>query len=105
MKSRCSDSGSEGDSTYPGGNYWRGTRRHAQKGICGHRLRDDIVKDVLIIRRVNPIPALAFSFSPAVSHGARGIFLRALGDSPFLRELLAQVASRPTEPCATLVSV
>ena len=38
-------------------------------------------------------------------NGARGIFLRALGDSPFLRELLAQVASRPTEPCATLVSV
>ena len=36
---------------------------------------------------------------------ARGIFLRALGDSPFLRELLAQVASRPTEPCSTLVSV
>ena len=29
----------------------------------------------------------------------------ALGDSPFLRELLAQVASRPTEPCAMLVSV
>ncbi len=38
-------------------------------------------------------------------NGARGIFLRALGDSPFLRELLAQVASRPTEPCSTLVSV
>ena len=38
-------------------------------------------------------------------NGARGIFLRALGDSPFLRDLLAQVASRPTEPCATLVSV
>ena len=38
-------------------------------------------------------------------NGARGIFLRALVDSPFLRELLAQVASRPTEPCATLVSV
>ena len=38
-------------------------------------------------------------------NGARGIFLRALGDSPFLRELLAQVASRPTEPCAMLVSV
>ena len=38
-------------------------------------------------------------------NGARRIFLRALGDSPFLRELLAQVASRPTEPCATLVSV
>ena len=30
-------------------------------------------------------------------NGARGIFLRALGDSPFLRELLTQVASRPTE--------
>ena len=38
-------------------------------------------------------------------NGARGIFLRALGDSPFLRELFAQVASRPTEPCATSVSV
>ena len=38
-------------------------------------------------------------------NGARGIFLRALGDSPFLRELLTQVASRPTEPCSTLVSV
>ena len=38
-------------------------------------------------------------------NGARGIFLRALGDSPFLRDLLAQVASRPTDPCATLVSV
>ena len=38
-------------------------------------------------------------------NGARGIFLRALGDSPFLRDLLAQVASRLTEPCATLVSV
>ena len=38
-------------------------------------------------------------------NGARGIFLRALGDSPFLRELLAQVASRPTEHCSTLVSV
>ena len=38
-------------------------------------------------------------------NGARGIFLLALGDSPFLRDLLAQVASRPTEPCATLVSV
>ena len=38
-------------------------------------------------------------------NGARGIFLRALGDSPFPRELLTQVASRPTEPCATLVSV
>ena len=38
-------------------------------------------------------------------NGARGIFLRALGDSPFLRGLLTQVASRPTEPCATLVSV
>ena len=29
-------------------------------------------------------------------NGARGIFLRALGDSPFLRELLAQVASQST---------
>ena len=38
-------------------------------------------------------------------NGARGSFLRALGDSPFLRELLAQVASRPTQLCATLVSV
>ena len=38
-------------------------------------------------------------------NGARGIFLRALGDSPFLRELLTQVASRPTELCAMLVSV
>ena len=38
-------------------------------------------------------------------NGARGIFLRALGDSPLLRGLLTQVASRPTEPCATLVSV
>ena len=27
---------------------------------------------------------------------ARGIFLRALGDSPFLRGLLTQVASQPT---------
>ena len=37
-------------------------------------------------------------------NGARGIFLRALGDSPFLRGLLTQVASRPTEPSvATLV--
>ena len=38
-------------------------------------------------------------------NGAREIFLRALGDSPFLRGLLTQVASRPTEHCATLVSV
>ena len=38
-------------------------------------------------------------------NGARGIFLRALGDSPFLRTMVTQVASRPTEPCATLVSV
>ena len=29
-------------------------------------------------------------------NGARGVFLRALGDSPFLRELLAQVAPQPT---------
>ena len=38
-------------------------------------------------------------------NGSRGSFLRALGDSPFLRELLTQVASRPTEPYVTLVSV
>ena len=38
-------------------------------------------------------------------NGARGIFLRTLGDSPFLRELLPQVASRLTESCTTLVSV
>ena len=38
-------------------------------------------------------------------NGARGIFLRALGDSPFLRSMVTQVASRPTTPCATLVSV
>ena len=29
-------------------------------------------------------------------NGARGVFLRALGDSPFLRELLTQVALQPT---------
>ena len=29
-------------------------------------------------------------------NGARGIFLRVLGDSPFLRGLLTQVASQPT---------
>ena len=29
-------------------------------------------------------------------NGARGIFLRALGDSPFLRDLLTQVASQTT---------
>ena len=29
-------------------------------------------------------------------NGARGIFLRALGDSPFLRGLLTQIASQPT---------
>ena len=29
-------------------------------------------------------------------NGARGIFLRALGDSPFLRGLLTQVAPQPT---------
>ena len=29
-------------------------------------------------------------------NGARGIFLRALGDSPFLRGLLTQVASQTT---------
>ena len=29
-------------------------------------------------------------------NGARGIFLRALGDSPFLRELLTQIASQQT---------
>ena len=38
-------------------------------------------------------------------NGARGIFLRALGDSPLLRSMVTQVASRPTTPCATLVSV
>ena len=38
-------------------------------------------------------------------NGARGSFQRALGDSPFLRSLVTQVASRPTEPCATLISV
>ena len=30
-------------------------------------------------------------------NGARGIFLRALGDSPFLRGLLTQVASQPAD--------
>ena len=29
-------------------------------------------------------------------NGARGIFLRALGDSPFLRGLLTQIASQTT---------
>ncbi len=29
-------------------------------------------------------------------NGARGIFLRAVGDSPFLRDLVSQVASQPT---------
>ena len=29
-------------------------------------------------------------------NGAHGVFLRALGDSPFLRELLARVAPQPT---------
>ena len=38
-------------------------------------------------------------------NGARGIFLRALGDSPFLREQLTQVASQSTTALSTLVSV
>ena len=38
-------------------------------------------------------------------NGARGIFLRALGDSPFLREQLTQVASQSTFALSTLVSV
>ena len=38
-------------------------------------------------------------------NGARGIFLRALGDSPFLREQLTQFASQSTFALSTLVSV
>ena len=38
-------------------------------------------------------------------NGARGIFLRALGDSPFLRGLLPRVASQSTFALSTLVSV
>ena len=37
-------------------------------------------------------------------NGARGIFLRALGDSPFLRELLTRVASQQTSTLLILVS-
>ena len=36
-------------------------------------------------------------------NGARGIFLRALGDRPFLRDLLAQVASQPTVAASNVV--
>ena len=36
-------------------------------------------------------------------NGARGIFLRALGDSPFLRDLLMQVASQPTLALSNVV--
>ena len=39
-------------------------------------------------------------------NGARGIFLRALGDSPFLRGLLTQVAShnrRSVECCLAFI--
>ena len=36
-------------------------------------------------------------------NGARGIFLRALGDSPFLRDLLTQVASQPTLALSNVV--
>ena len=36
-------------------------------------------------------------------NGARGIFLRALGDSPFLRGLLTQVASQPTLASSNVV--
>ena len=35
-------------------------------------------------------------------NGARGIFLRALGDSPFLRGLLMQVASQPTNALSNI---
>ena len=56
-------------------------------------------RDIDLIMR----PPIGFGMDRDIN-GARGIFLRALGDSPFLHELLAQVASRPTEPCATLVS-
>ena len=37
-------------------------------------------------------------------NGARGIFLRALGDSPFLRELLTRVASQQTIGTRTLLT-
>ena len=36
-------------------------------------------------------------------NGARGIFLRALGDSPFLRGLLTQVASQTTASASNVV--
>ena len=36
-------------------------------------------------------------------NGARGIFLRALGDSPFLRGLLTRVASQPTNALSNVV--
>ena len=36
-------------------------------------------------------------------NGARGIFLRALGDSPFLRGLLTQVASQTTAASSNVV--
>ena len=36
-------------------------------------------------------------------NGARGIFLRALGDSPFLRGLITQVASQPTATSSNVV--
>ena len=36
-------------------------------------------------------------------NGARGIFLRALGDSPFLRGLLTQVASQTTAVSSNVV--
>ena len=36
-------------------------------------------------------------------NGARGIFLRSLGDSPFLRELLTQVALQPTLASSNVV--
>ena len=36
-------------------------------------------------------------------NGARGIFLRALGDSPFRRDLLTQVASQPTLALSNVV--
>ena len=36
-------------------------------------------------------------------NGARGIFLRALGDSPFLRGLTTQVASQPSLALSNVV--
>ena len=36
-------------------------------------------------------------------NGARGIFLRALGDSPFLRGLLTQVAAQTTAASSNVV--